>query len=372
MRLISAQLRDFRNYQNLVIDFPSRLTFLVGQNASGKTNLLESIGLLAHGRSFRGSSDADLTREGTNGYYIRAKYEKTGTRNEIEMAVDFSSGEMRRRIKLNEKPVTARSAIVGQFMCVVFSPADLQIVEGGPGERRKFIDATISSMDAVYLQNLIQYQKALRQRNALLKRIRERKNSPQDLAIWNTRLAHFAELIWKAREDFLERFHGAFTQALGQISGDRDKITYSIHANHRNDLMSYLESSTMKDTRVGYTTAGPHRDSPQFEREGKDILQFGSQGQRRSIALGLRIAQFHYLKASTGVTPVLLIDDVIRELDALRRSAFVKLLEESGQAIFTTPDLDGLDDNMHSLLKQSVIYSVSPGGNVERREGKNV
>ncbi|MCE9597719.1 MAG: DNA replication and repair protein RecF [Spirochaetia bacterium] len=270
MRLISAQLRDFRNYSNLVIDFPSRLTFLVGQNASGKTNLLESIGLLAHGRSFRGATDPDLTREGAAGYYIKAKYEKLGTKNEIEMAVDFSSGELRRRIKLNEKNVSSRSSIVGQFMCVVFSPADLQIVEGGPGERRKFIDATIASMDPAYLQNLIQYQKALRQRNALLKRIRERKNSPQDLGIWNTRLVHFAELIWNTRADFLDKFHDAFTQALGQISGERDRIRFSVHANHREDLTAYLEASVIKDTRVGYTTAGPHRDSPQFEKDGSE------------------------------------------------------------------------------------------------------
>ncbi len=369
MRLEQLNLKNFRNYESLSVSFPARLTFLLGNNAAGKTNLLEAIGMLSHGRSFRSATDHDLIRHGSPGYYVKAKYSRAGQKGEIEIAVDSSTGDLRRKLKLNEKTVSSRSAIIGEFICVVFSPADLQIIEGSPGDRRRFIDATISSMDASYLQNLMLYQKSLRQRNTLLKRIKQRAASSQDLQIWNARLVNYASAIWQARELFLKAFRIPFGAALAQISGDRDLMELKLLCSHREDLKETYERNVMRDVQLGYTTAGPHRDTLNFEREGRDILQYGSQGQKRTAALALRIAQFHHLKERLGVTPLLLIDDVIRELDTARRSAFVKLLRESGQAIFTTPDLDGIDEDLKSLVSQSSVIRILGNGQVEQHGG---
>lgn len=369
MRLESLQVRNFRNYEDLNLPFHKRLTFLTGQNAAGKTNLLEAAAMLSLGKSFRGSEDHDLIREGTAGYHVSGKFLRGGQRNQIEINVDVSSGSLKRRIRLNEKVVSGRGAIIGQLLCVVFSPADLTIVEGAPAERRRFIDSTLASMDSGYLENLVYYQKALKQRNTLLKRIRERKAAIGDLGIWDTRLCDYAARLWEARGRFIEDFSVSFAGALEQISGSRDSIEIKVGNAHMSDLAGSMARHRDRDLRVGFTSCGPHRDMIQLQRNGKDIMQFGSQGQKRTAALALRIGQFDYLKRRTGYTPVLLIDDVIRELDAGRRSAFVELLEKSGQAIFTTPDLDGMEGPFKELLSVSTILRVEPGGRISDQSG---
>lgn len=369
MRIEQLLLKNFRNYESLSILFPSRLTFLLGRNAAGKTNLLEAIGMLSHGKSFRGASDHDLLRYGSNGYYIKAKYSRAGQKGEMEIATDVSTGDLRRKIKFNDKAASSRSSIVGEFICVVFSPSDLQIIEGSPADRRKFLDAAISSMEPEYLQNLIGYQKALRQRNALLKKIRQRQANIADLQIWNARLVQFASQLWSRRENFLLSFKEPFRDALEQISGNRDAMNLELQFSHRDDLKESYGKNVVRDLSLGYTTSGPHRDSLVFLKDGRDIMQFGSQGQKRTAALALRIAQFHHLKQKLKITPLLLIDDVIRELDTMRRSAFVKLLRESGQAIFTTPDLDGIDEDLKSLVSQSSVIHILGDGRVEQSVG---
>jgi DNA replication and repair protein RecF len=369
VRLESLQVRNFRNYEELGLSFEKRLTFLTGQNAAGKTNLLEAIAMLSLGKSFRGSEDFDLIKDGTTGYSVSGKFLRGGGRNQIEINVDASSGVLKRRIRLNEKVVSGRGGIIGQLLCVIFSPADLTIVEGAPAERRRFIDSTLSSMDSGYLDNLVYYQKALKQRNTLLKRIRERKAAMADLTVWESRLCEYAARLWEARGRFIEDFSVSFAGSLEQISGARDAIEIRVSNPHMNDLAGSIARHRERDVRVGFTSCGPHRDMIQLQRRGKDIMQFGSQGQKRTAALALRIGQFDYLKRTTGYTPVLLIDDVIRELDASRRSAFVALLEKSGQAIFTTPDLDGIEGPFQDLLKTSTILRVENGGKVREQDG---
>jgi len=369
VRLESLQVRNFRNYEDLSLSFEKRLTFLTGQNAAGKTNLLEAAAMLSLGKSFRGAEDNDLLRDGTSGYHVSGKFLRGGQRNHIEINLDVSSGTLKRRIRLNEKVVSGRGAIIGQLLCVIFSPADLTIVEGAPAERRKFIDSTLASMDGVYLDNLVYYQKALKQRNSLLKRIRERKASLGDLSVWESRLCEYAARLWEGRGRFIEDFSISFAGALEQISGSRDAIQIKVTNPHMHDLAGSMARHRERDLRVGFTSCGPHRDMIQLQRAGKDIMQFGSQGQKRTAALALRIGQFDYLKRTTGFTPVLLIDDVIRELDASRRSAFVELLRKSGQAVFTTPDLDGIDAQFGELLTSSSVLSVESGGRIVEVHG---
>ncbi len=376
MKLLSLQLKNFRTYANLELEFPSRLCFLTGANANGKTNVIEAIGLLSIGKSFRGASDEDMVRDGEQGYYIEGKFEKDGQLFELSFGLDLSGGrgKARRRIKLNGKQLPGRSALIGHIVSVIFSPQDILIAEGGPSYRRRFLDLVLSYQNPAYFKQLLAFNRALRQRNALLKKIKGGKARMADVDPWNGPLIEHGGHITRARRDFVLEFESIFHDSLQRISGNRDtlnmRLVYSADGEGQ-DYGAALKRYAVRDSALGYTGVGPHRQNLLFERDGQDILRFGSQGQRRSLVLALRIAQFWFLKKSLRLSPLLLIDDVIRELDARRRGAFVQLLEECGQAVFTTPDLDGLDSApgglQENLRRDMTVYHVAEIGRMERR-----
>lgn len=370
MQLLELQLKNFRTYSSLELKFKSRLTFLTGPNANGKTNILEAIALLSLGKSFRGATDQDMTRRGESGYYAACKFKKDGRNYELNYGCDMQGAQLRRRIKLNGKTLSGRQELIGAIVTVIFSPDDILIAEGGPAYRRRFLDLVLSYQNPDYLQQLLLYNRALRQRNTALKKVRSQKARLQDVEAWNASLAACANKLTAARRQFIADFHGIFKDALQRISGSRDlldlRLAYASDL-EQEDFAAALAKYLTRDAALGYTTVGPHRQNLMFERDGLDILRFGSQGQKRSLALALRVAQFFFLKKSLGFPPALLIDDVIRELDARRRAAFVLLLKECGQAIFTTPDLDGIERELADLRDQITVYEVqAPGEVIER------
>ena len=369
MKLRSLHLKNFRTYASLDLTFSSRLSFLTGPNANGKTNILEAIGMLSLGKSFRGATDEDMVRREEAGYYIECRYEKDGQSFDLNLGVDFTGPKLRRRIKLNGKQLPGRSALIGQIISVIFSPQDIMIAEGGPSYRRRFLDMVLSYQNQDYLKQLLQYNRALRQRNSILKKMKAGKARVDQLSAWDGPIVDYATRITKARQEFVREFEGIFQQALGRISGDRDALSMRLAYTselEENDFAAALKKYASRDAAIGYTSVGPHRQNLLFERDGLDVMRFGSQGQKRSLVLALRIAQFSFLKKNLRMAPVLLIDDVIRELDARRRAAFVELLKECGQAIFTTPDLDGLD--AHPELRRDIsVFHVAEPGRIETR-----
>lgn len=371
MKIQSIYLKNFRNYSNASALFTKRLSFITGNNASGKTNLLEAISLLSHGKSFRGATDENMIEEGQSDYFIRGIFDKSGKKHEIEMGCDYSSGKLRRKIKLDSKVIPGRTALVGNLISVVFSPSDIMIVEGGSSPRRRFLDLVISNQNQDYLKNLILYNRSLRQRNALLKKIKENKAHLKDLAAWDLGLSAYAEKITSSRNEFIETFHSIFQDSLRKISTSKDSITMKLktaEGETDNNFLESLKKNSMRDVRAGFTTIGPHRHSLNFTKNQRDITEFGSQGQKRSLVLALRIAQFYYLKKNLNLSPVLLIDDVIRELDAGRRSAFAGLLHECGQAIFTTPDLDGMETFLKDMSESIEVFHIAEPGVIDRLE----
>lgn len=372
MRLESLHLKNFRTYESLDVQLESRLTFLTGRNASGKTNVIEALGLLSLGKSFRGAADRDMAREGSNGYFISGSYLRGGQKYTLDLGCETTGGSIRRKIKLNGKQLQGRSELIGNFITVIFSPSDIMIVEGGPAMRRRFLDALLSSQNREYLQNLIHYGRILRQRNAILKNIRQNRARLQDLKPWNSGLASYGRKILTARLDFIRDFQGIFQDSLLRISGSRDRLELSLQLSSEAEKENYegaLESNAMRDVGAGFTILGPHRHNLLFLNDGMDILQRGSQGQKRSVVLALRMAEFYYLKGKLGFSPILLIDDVIRELDAFRRGAFVRLLHESGQAVFTTPDLDGMDRFLEDLKDEMTVLQIREPGHIESVTG---
>ncbi len=370
MKLENLQLRNFRTYAGLNLSFDKRLSFITGANAAGKTNILEAVSLLSLGKSFRGAGDANLARHGANDYFIGAKYRRHDDAFHLEMGCDFS-GSLKRKIKLNGKALTGRSALIGNLVCVIFSPSDIAIVEGGPTQRRRFLDMVLSSQNQDYLRDLVMYNRTIKQRNAMLKRIKQGKATPAELGVWNRTLTELAGRITDTRKEFVADFQSIFMDSLRRISGDRDslelQLTYASEM-EVDDFAGALEKYIRRDTALGYTTVGPHRQNLMFMGGENDIMHYGSQGQKRSLVLSLRISQFYFLKQRLGLSPILLIDDVIRELDARRRAAFVELLHECGQAIFTTPDLDGLEGVIRDMRSETRVFEVMGDGVVESPE----
>ncbi|MCB1167268.1 MAG: DNA replication/repair protein RecF [Leptospiraceae bacterium] len=342
------QLQHYRNYAHLELQFPDRLTFLVGENGSGKTNVLEAISILSQGKSFRGAPDPELVQQGQSSFYLSCQYEWDGAEHSLEMGVQLE-GRLQRRIKKDGKVLASRSALIGNLVSVVFSPDDLEIVQGGPTSRRRFLDALLSHRDPAYLQNLLQYNRLIRQRNATLKSIRTNRARLSDLDAWDSMLVNLGTEITRKRRQFLQEYEPILNQSIDQISGGKDRIKVSLFPGEARpeDFKRALMDRRMRDVATGASSFGPHRDRLLFicqDGSERDIQFRFSQGQKRSLVLALRVGQFYYLKQYLGRSPILLIDDVIRELDYKRRDYFVDLLHRCGQAFFTTPDLDGLQE----------------------------
>ncbi len=348
MFLRSLQLQHFRNYGSLKLEFPDRLTFLVGENGSGKTNILEAISVLTSGKSFRGVPDQELVQQNQPGFFLSCSYEWNAAMHTLEMGLQ-TEPRLQRKIKKDGKVLPSRAALIGNLVSVVFSPDDLEIVEGGPTSRRRFLDALLSHRDSSYLDNLIQYNRAVRQRNTTLKEIRSNRSRLQMLEPWDRSLVELGSRITSQRLKFLGEYEPILNESLDQISGGKDRIKVTLFPGESSAdaYRQALKERQMRDVATGSTTFGPHRDRLLFlcqDGSNKDVQFRFSQGQKRSLVLALRVGQFYYLKQYIGRSPVLLIDDVIRELDYKRRDYFVDLLHRCGQAFFTTPDLDGLEE----------------------------
>ncbi len=370
MKLLALQLDSFRTYAKLDLVFEKRLTFITGPNAAGKTNILEAISILSQGKSFRGAADADMLRGGSSFYFLAARFSRAGATRTCEAACETQSGQIRRRFKLDGKQLAGRLGLIGQLVSVVFSPTDILIVDGGPAQRRRFLDMVLSNHDRTYLEHLVLYNRALKQRNTILRKIRHNQARLTDLEPWNAELTRYATTLIRQRDRFLVEFTPNFARALQAISHDDDRIDLRIQTGsdaEREDFLAALKNHTTRDTRAGYTTIGPHRHNVLFcaGDADQDILHHGSQGQKRSLVLALRFAQYYYLREKIGASPVLLIDDVLNELDARRRQAFVELLKECGQALFTTPELEGLEELTKKHADDISIYRVREKGIVE-------
>jgi DNA replication and repair protein RecF len=334
VHLAHLRLRDFRNYPRLDADFAPGFHLLLGDNAQGKTNILEAIYLMATLRSFRGVGGAQMIRHGQKGYFAGGKVVGQG---EHEIKMYWSARE--RNLSLDGRPVKKLTDYLGTLRTVVFCTEDLQLVKGTGRVRRRFLDLLLSQTQPGYLPLLQRYMQAVRSRNALLK---QPAPDPVLLDSFSDQLIKLGKELILARQGLIPKLSPLARLAYRRISNDAEELRIEYQPTVKTDFAVELAQSRAREHSYRTTLIGPHRDDLQFLLNGKSAAQFGSEGQKRTLAIALKMAQAEYLTGIHGSAPVLLIDDVMGELDAKRRAGFLPLLERtretSGQVFMTATE----------------------------------
>ena len=324
MHLARLKLRDFRNYRRLEVDFPPGFHLLLGDNAQGKTNILEAIYLMSTLRSFRGVGGAQMIRHGETGYFVSGIVTSQGT-SEIKMY--WSAKE--RRLTLNNQPVKRLSEYLGVLRTVVFCSEDLQLVKGPSQRRRRFLDLLLAQTQPVYLGILRKYMEAVRARNTLLK---QHGADPGSIDSFTQLVVEAGNRMMDFRRALLPRFLPFMQEAYARISGGREEVQLSYRPSVKQDFRTELAQARRREATMRTTLLGPHRDELDILLNGQSALRYGSEGQKRSVAIALKMAQAELLTDAHGYPPILLIDDVMGELDLRRRSGLVPLLERAHKA----------------------------------------
>jgi DNA replication and repair protein RecF len=334
VHLSHLRLRDFRNYTRLDADFSPGFHLLLGDNAQGKTNILEAIYLMATLRSFRGVGGAQMIRHGARGYFVGGKIVGAGER---EIKMFWSPRE--RNLSLDGQPVKKLTDFFGALRTVVFCTEDLQLVKGASRSRRRFLDLLLAQTNPIYLPLLQRYMHTVRARNALLK---QRSSDEAALDSFSQELVKLGNEIINARRELTPKFSPLARLAYRRISNDAEELRIEYAPSVKNDFAVELAQSRAREKTFRATLVGPHRDDLQLLLNEKSAAQFGSEGQKRTLAIALKMAQAEFLAGIHGSAPILLIDDVMGELDLKRRSGFLPLLEHarktSGQVFMTATE----------------------------------
>jgi len=331
VHLAHLRLRDFRNYPRLDVDFAPGFHVLLGDNAQGKTNILEAVYLMATLRSFRGVGGAQMIRHGAKGYFVGGQVVGQGER---EIKIYWSARE--RKLALDGQPVKRLADYLGVLRTVVFCTEDLQLVKGPARARRRFMDLLLAQTQPGYLALLQRYMNAVRQRNALLK---QRSLDEASLESFSAELVKLGGELIRARRELAPKFSPLARLAYRRIANDAEELRLEYLPSVKHDFAVELAQSRARERAFRATVVGPHRDDLQLLQNEKSAAQFGSEGQKRTLAIALKLAQAEFLAGRHGSPPVLLIDDVMGELDAKRRGGFLPLLDQArktGGQVFMT------------------------------------
>ncbi|WP_449538289.1 DNA replication/repair protein RecF [Ferdinandcohnia sp. Marseille-Q9671] len=366
MFIEEIKLTNYRNYEKLSIQFEDKVNVILGENAQGKTNVMESLYVLAMAKSHRTSNDKDLIRWDEEYAKIEGRVQKRNGPLSLQLVVSKKG----KKAKSNHLEQQKLSQYVGNMNVVMFAPEDLNLVKGSPQVRRRFIDMEIGQVSAVYLHDLSQYQKILHQRNHYLKQLQTKRQKDQTmLDVLTSQLTHAATKIVKKRIEFLvllqkwaEPIHHGISRGIETL-----QIEYkpSIEVLETGDLSKMVDVYDEKFAKIrereierGVTLAGPHRDDLAFFVNGKDVQTFGSQGQQRTTALSLKLAEIELIHSEIGEYPILLLDDVLSELDDFRQSHLLNTIQGKVQTFVTTTSVEGIN---HETLKQAATFEVSAG-----------
>ena len=353
----SLKLKNFRNYNLLNIEFDAATNIFCGDNAQGKTNILESMYVCATSKSHRGSKDREIIRFDNDESHIKVNVKKNDMNYRIDMHLKKNKPK---GIAVNGIPIKRAVELFGILNIVFFSPEDLNIIKNGPSERRRFIDMELSQLDKIYLDCLINYNKVVNQRNSLLKEyaFSGREDIISSLDIWDMQLVKYGNDVIKSREKFVKEINDLVKSIHTKLSGDREQleIIYEPCVKEQ-DFESELVRVRDRDLKFKCTNIGPHKDDMCFLINGMDVRKYGSQGQQRTAALSLKLAEIELVKQIIHDTPVLFLDDVLSELDS-RRQNF--LLDSIGniQTMITCTGLDEFINNRFSINK---IFKVVNG-----------
>ena len=359
----SVEFSNFRNYDLLKLHFDEGTNILYGDNAQGKTNILEGIYLSGTTKSHKGSKDKEMIQFEKEESHIRSIVKK----NEKEYRIDM---HLRRNgtkgVAVNKVPIKKASELFGILNIVFFSPEDLNIIKNGPSERRRFIDCELCQLDKLYLSDLSRYNKVLNQRNKLLKDINFRHDLIDTLPMWDVQLLECGRNIIKKRKEFISEINEIVKDIHSKISGGKEELTL-IYEPNIDDI--FFEDELLKnknrDLKLCQTTVGPHRDDILFSIKGIDIRKYGSQGQQRTSALSLKLSEIDFVKKSINSTPVLLLDDVLSELDSNRQNYLLNSITDIQTMITCT----GLEEFVRNRFEINKVFQVVNGRVFESSEG---
>ena len=366
MKLTNLQLQNFRNYESVQLEFTDGVHVFIGENAQGKTNLMESIYALAMTKSHRTTNDKELIGWNKEFATIKGTVEKTATKTNLEL--QFSKkGKIAKVNYLEQKRL---SSYLGNLNVILFAPENLTLVKGSPQNRRKFVDMELGQMSSLYLYDLVEYNRVLKQRNTYLKQLAIKKKQPDEyLDVLSEMLSELASKIVFHRLDFMKQLEALAIPIHDQLSLGREKFSVSYQATI--PLEDGLNPSQMKEIYIDQfkknqtreadqatTLIGPHRDDLIFYLNEVPVQTYGSQGQQRSTVLSLKLAEIELMKLSTGEYPLLLLDDVLSELDDDRQTHLIKAIENKVQTFITTTSLDGIKQQ---FINEPVVIPIEKG-----------
>lgn len=355
MIIKSLELADFRNYETINISFDKGTNILYGDNAQGKTNILEAIYVSATTKSHKGSKDKEIINFNKEEAHIRTYLEK----EDIEYRVDMHLRKNKSKgIAIDGQKIKKAADLLGLLNVVFFSPEDLAIIKNGPSERRRFADMELCQLDNFYLYNLNHYNKIINQRNKLLKDISFNPGLKETLNIWDSQLISFGSKIIERRKLFTEQLCEIIGSIHNKLSGEKEELIVKYEPDVTiEEFENRMKENQEKDIHYKMTQSGPHRDDFSFIVNGIDIRKFGSQGQQRTAALSLKLSEIELVKKMTKDTPVLLLDDVLSELDSSRQNYLLNSIGEIQTIITCT----GLDEFVNNRFEINKIFKVSNG-----------
>ena len=351
----SIKLEKFRNYKLLKLKFDKGTNIFYGDNAQGKTNILESVYLCGTTKSHKGSKDREVIQFEEEESHIRMKVIRDGSPVKIDMHLKRNKPK---GIAVNGVPIHKASELLGIANFVFFSPEDLNIIKNGPSERRRFIDMELCQLNKVYLYHLSNYNKVVIQRNKLLKELSFRPDLVDTLDIWDMQMVEYGEKVIAERREFLKSVNDIVRNIHLHLSGEKEILEVEYEENvSAEEFEKELKKSRSRDIKMKMSLTGPHRDDICFKIKGADIRKYGSQGQQRTAALSLKLSEIELVKQQTGDTPILLLDDVLSELDSNRQRY---LLDSIGN-IQTLITCTGLEDFVENRFDINRVFHVVDG-----------
>lgn len=353
MHIKNLTVRSYRNYENSQFDFDDGLNILVGKNAQGKTNILEAIFFAIIGKSFRTSKEKEIIKWGNDKSYIKALFQKKYREVEVELFFD----ELHKKtIKIDNVAIRKIGELMGCANAVFFSPEELKLVKESPEERRKFMNIDISQTNKRYFYLIGRYEKVLANRNKLLKSSNDLNVIKDSIEIWDKALSELAEKIAYERKKFIEELSPYAKLAHEYISGGTEQIEIKYISSFENDyalnMMKALSKNLEKDFKLGYTTVGVHRDELDIYLNGVEVKNFGSQGQQRTVALSMKLAELEIIKNRVGEYPILLLDDVFSELDRERQKKLLKFTSKTQTILTCTEFNEKIKAKIFNIKKQ--------------------
>lgn len=351
----SIELKNYRNYDSAEVKFSPGVNIFFGDNAQGKTNLLEAVYLSGTSRSHRGSRDKELIRFGENEAHIRLRFRK----NDLSHQLDFHLRQKKSKgIAIDNVPIRKTGELLGMLPIVFFSPEDLGMIKNGPAERRRFLDMEMSQLDKGYLKYLAVYNKLLSERNNLLKQIALFPQLRETLDGWDEQLVESGCQLIRKRDSFVLMIDEMMSEIHYTLTGGKERIRVTYEKNiSQEEFREKLWNNRERDIRTGTTTSGPHRDDMAFQINEIDIRKFGSQGQQRTAALALKLSEIRLIEQLSGNKPILLLDDVLSELDSHRQNYLLDHISHIQTMISCT----GLEEFVNTRIHLDKIFYVEEG-----------